>query len=358
MKSFIIAAGVWCSAAVFGQEKGVPLPGLKESERESAPAESDRPVPGPPDIPALRQQASSGDAAAQCRLADLILRGSVRDARPGDAAALLEKAAESGSREGQFSYARLLMAGQDGVKSDPERSRFLLQQSAEAGYPPAQAAWGFLLESAIDPKSRDLNYSEPIAWYRKAIAGNDPEGMCRLALLLASGRVTDADHAESWSLLKRAASLGHPLALNECGAALQAGKGAEKDPVAAVGYFTAAAELGLPAALFNLGRCFREGVGVPVNADKAGAAFSAAAKQNFAPAQLMLGEIFERGEGTKPNPVAAAINYHLAGRNGLPEGTARAESLTKKLTRDQAAEVQKAVTEAGKPDRDSKGKGR
>jgi TPR repeat protein len=331
-----------------GQTAGTPLPGLKEKEKSTSPSPVPQASPAAPDIPAIRKKAGAGDAESQLQLAALILSGGVKDAKPAEAAKLLEKAAESGHAAAQFHFARLLQSNAPGTKADPDRARFLFQQSAEAGFAPAQAAWGQILESQIDPKGRDVSYEEPAKWYEKAAAQGDAEGICRLGMLKASGRLK-SDPAEAWKLLQKAAQAGHAVALNECGVALQRGQGVEKDDIAAVGYFHAAADLGNTTALHNLGRCYREGIGIPRNPEKAGAAFAAAAKVNFGPSQFILAEIFEKGEGTAANPVSAAVNYEFAARNGIPAGHERYEALRKRLTPAQTKEVDKLLKEAVPP---------
>jgi len=332
------------------QTKGTPLPGLSQSESGKSPVSPATAAPVPVDVPALRKKAEAGDAAAQLQLAAHILSGGVKDGKPAEAAELLEKAADSGHAPAQFHFARLLQSGAPGVKADPDRAKFLLQQSAEGGFALAQSSWGLVLENQIDPKGREVNYDEPAKWYEKAAAQGDAEGMCRLGMLKASGRVK-SDPVEAWKLLQKAARAGHAVALNECGVALQRGQGVEKDEIAAVGYFHASADIGNATALHNLGRCYREGVGIPRNPDKAGAAFAAAAKANFGPSQFVLGEIFEKGEGTPPNPVNAAINYLFAARNGIAAGQERYDALRKRLTPEQVQEVDKTLKDSSVPPR-------
>ena len=331
-----------------GQTKGTPLPGLPDADKPAATASNApaaAPAPAPPDIPALKKKAEEGDAASQVQLAALILSGAVKDAKPAEAAALLEKAADAGFAPAQFHFARLLQSGQAGVKVDAERAKFLLEQSAEGGFAAAQSAWGQVLENQIDPKARDVSYEEPAKWYEKAIAQGDAEGYCRLGMLKASGRIK-SEPVEGWKLLQKAAHAGHPLALNECGVALQRGTGVERDDTAAVGYFLAAADLGNLTALHNLGRCYREGVGVPRNTEKAGQAFASAAKANFAPSQMVLAEIFEKGEGTAPNPVNAAANYYFAMRNGVAGAQERYDGIRKGLSGSQVKELEKIIKPA------------
>ena len=280
-------------------------------------------------------------------LANLIFSGSVEDARPEDAAALLEKSADAGHPPAQLALARFLQSGGVGVKADPERAKFLIQQAAESGHAPAQSAYGALLMEQIDLKARDISFAEPLQWFRKAADQAEPAGMCRLGMMIAAGQGIEPDPAAGWKWISKAAQTGHPFALNEAGICLQQGRGVEKDPTAAIGYFHAAADQGNTAAMVNLGNCYRFGVGIPLDLNKAGAAFAAAAKANFGPGQLLLGEMFERGEGTTANLVSAAVNYLRADANGLPAGKERFEVLKLKLSKNQIQEAEAASKSGG-----------
>ena len=334
LRLFIIVS---CGLAVPGwsQTTGTPLPGLRDDkEAASVPGK-----PAPPDLPALRKKAEAGDAAAQLQLADLIFSGAVKDAKPAEAAALLEKAADSGHAPAQYAFARLLHTGGPGIKADAERARFLIQQAAEAGHAPAQTACGAFLFDQIDPKARDVNFTEPLAWFKKAADQGEPEAQCRLGMMQAAGQGMTADPAAGWKLILKAARTGNAMALNEAGVCLQQGRGVEKDGIAAIGYFHAAADLGNAAAAVNLGLCYERGQGVPPNFDKAGAAYARGAKAGNGTAQFFLGRLFEDGRGTAKNPVAAYVNYVRAAAAGIAEAAARRDAVKATLTPAQAKEA-------------------
>lgn len=335
------------------QTKGPPPEGESKPASASdspAPAVGSNPVP---DIPELRRKADAGDAEAQLALADLIFSGAVKDARPEQGAALLEKSAESGHAPAQVAFSQLLKFGGAGLKPDPERAKFLIQQAAEGGYAAAQTAYAALLMSQIDLKAREVSFEEPLRWFRLAADQGDPEAVCRLGMMRAVGQGTEADPVAAWKLISKAARVGHPLALNEAGICLQQGRGVEKDPTAAVGYFHAAADLGNTAAMVNLGSCYRSGNGVPRDLTKAATAFALAARANFGPAQFVFGEMLERGEGKPPDRVGACIQYWRAAANGIAAAKDRLESLKPALSEAQLKEVEKAVSKPAAPAKDS-----
>ena len=325
-----------CSIALRcpAQTKGTPLPGLKKPDPVS-----DKPAAAAPDIPALRKKADSGDPAAQLALADLIFSGAVKDAKPEEAAKLLETAADSGLAAAQFAFARLLQSGGAGVKPDAERAKFLIQQAAEAGHAQAQTAHAGILLGQIDPKARDVKYDEPLSWYRKAADKGDAEATCRLGMMQANGQGMPPDAAAAWKLISKAARTGNALALNEAGIMLQRGAGVEKDEIAAVGYFHAAADLGSTAGAVNLGLCYETGQGVPLNFANAGAAYARAAKAGNGMAQLFIGRLFEEGLGTEKNPVFAFVNYSNAALSGLELAVKARDTLKAKLTAAQLKEA-------------------
>ena len=306
-----------------------------------------------PDISALRSKADSGDAESQLALADLIFSGAVKDSKLEEAAALLEKSADSGYAPAQVAFSRLLQIGGAGLKPDPERAKFLIQQAAESGNAPAQTAFAALLMSQIDMKARDVSFAEPLRWFRLAADQGDPEATCRLGMMRAVGQGTEADPVAGWKLISKAARVGFPLALNEAGISLQKGRGVEKDLIAAVGYFHAAADLGNTAAMVNLGSCYRFGNGVPKDLKKAAAIFDLAAKADFGPAHFVIGEMLERGEGKPVDRVGACIHYLRAAASGIAAAKERFESLKSALSEAQLKEVEAAESKPGIRDKDS-----
>lgn len=342
---FLFTASLSLSPSLRAQN-ATPLPGLADT---APPAAAEQP-PRPPDPAALRKKASAGDAAAQFQLADLIMSGALPGAKKEEATELMEKAADAAHPPAMIALARLLGTGGAGRKADPERAKFLVQQAAEAGYAPAQTAHASLLFGQIDPKGRNLDYSEPLAWFQKAAAQGDMEAICRLGMMQAAGQGMPPDAASGWKQIQKAAKAGNPMALNEAALCLQTGRGVEQDPIAAIGYLQAASDLGNLVASLNLAECCLSGTGVPLNPDRAGSILAAAARQNHGPSQLRLGVMFEKGVGTQPNPVNAGINYLLAEANGVPEGRVRYDALSKSLSAKQTGEIKAAVAKVlGKP---------
>lgn len=324
-----------------------PSPPVPAAEKSDPAPETTVPASAkevkPLDLAEVRKKAEAGDAESQLNLADLIFSGAVKDAKLEEASALVEKASDSGYAPAQLAFSRLLRLGGAGVKADPERSRFLVQQAAEAGDAAAQAAYGSLLMSQVDTKARDVNYAEPLRWYRLAADQGNPEGTCRLGMMRAAGQGGEPDPKAAWALISRAARVGHSLALNEAGICLQKGLGVDKDPIAAIGYFHASADLGNVTGMVNLGSCYRNGNGVPRNLKKAAEIFALAAKANFGPGHYLLAEMQERGEGVPLDRVAACISYMRAAAAGMGGAKERYEGVKAALSEAQLKEVEAAM---------------
>ncbi|MDB6071913.1 MAG: hypothetical protein JWL81_3084 [Verrucomicrobiales bacterium] len=327
----------------------------KKSSGPASPAGNPAPAAAAPafDLAAVRKAAESGEPAAQVDLADAMLSGKVPGSKPEEAFKCLEKAADAGFAPGQFALARLLSIGIPGVKVDVERAKFLASQAAEAAFPPAQTLYGSFLEAEIDPRGRDLDYSEPLKWYRMAAEKGDIEAKARLGMMILNGKGLPAEPVKGRAMLAEAAQAGNPMALNEIGVCLQNGLAGARDETAAIGYFYAASELGNIAALVNLGSSYEQGRGVPRNFDLAGSFYSKAAKAGHASAQFALGRLFEEGLGTARNPVFAFVNYsRAAGR--IPAAAARRELIRNILSKDQMAEAEKVLS--GKSEAPTSGK--
>lgn len=374
-----VATATLGSLLTFSNLQAEPLPGLREPAPSPAPAAPVVPAAAPSpsqkksgasaspaeksaaaaatapafDLAVARKAAEAGDTAAQVDLADAMLSGKVPGSTPDQALKWLEKAADAGFAPGQFALARLLSIGVPGVKVDFERAKFLASQAAEAAFPPAQTLYGTFLETEIDPKAREVDYSEPLKWYRLAAEKGEMEAKARLGLMLLNGTGVPAEPAKGRGMVAEAARAGNAMALNEIGVCLQKGLGGPQDETAAVGYFYAASEMGNIAALVNLGSCYEQGRGVPRNFDLAGSFYSKSAKAGHASGQFALGRLFEEGLGTPKNPVFAFVNYSRAASR-IPAAAARRELVRNILTKEQLAEVEKILN--GKPEVEASGK--
>ena len=86
------------------------------------------------------------------------------------------------------------------------------------------------------------------------------EGFCSLATAYQLGKGVAKDDARAYELMRRAADMSHPEALNFLGYCLQHGVGVEPNAELSVRYYEKAASLGNSAAFVNLADCYETGV--------------------------------------------------------------------------------------------------
>ncbi len=294
----------------------------------------------------LEAEAGKGNAEAANALGEANLAGYGVKASAAEAARWFQQAADASFPPAMLNLAVILRKGAEGVPADPDKAVFLIRSAAEEGYAPAQVASGQLAEEGGEDKG---DMAAARAWYEKAAAQENPDGLLALARFLDNGIAGPRDAAKAFDACRRAAVAGSALAMNEIGVRYQKGQGIEPDQIAAIGWFTVAAQRGLPASHVNLGNCYEVGKGVLRDLDMAGSHYAAAAKQNFGPAQYLLAQLFEQAKGAKANPVYAYVNYTRAASNGIEAAAKKAAEIKEKLTPDQLAEAARLLTEASKP---------
>jgi TPR repeat protein len=132
----------------------------------------------------------------------------------------------------------------------------LLRRLADAGYAPAQARLGDLLDKSEDNAAA-------VDYYRKAAAQGDADGAYGLASMYAAGEGVPADAGESLRWLRVAAEASHPQAVNMLAQAYLVGEPtlkAQADYAAqAVRWLERAAGNGFIPAMDGLARAYRGG---------------------------------------------------------------------------------------------------
>ena len=150
------------------------------------------------------------------------------------------KAAEAGERRAQFALAGIVQA------EDQDKALNLMHDSAQRGHSGAM----FYMFQKFNADADALRAA--------GLSSKQQTGMAR--------RVDDL--AMEW--LRRAATSGHPGALNELGERLRDGRGMKRDlPAAFNAFASSAAKDANKAAIKNMARCQRDGVGTVKSADNA-----------------------------------------------------------------------------------------
>ncbi|MBP7951682.1 MAG: sel1 repeat family protein [Verrucomicrobiales bacterium] len=261
-----------------------------------------------------------------------------------DAAAALRQyvmAAEKGHLEAKFNWARCLAEGIGG-KVDNEKSDFLLQQAAEAGFGAAQSRMGRL---ELDAVRRPRNEVAAREWFEKAAAQNDPEALYRMALCHQNGWGGLAkDLKKALENLLKAANAGYVEAINLVGIYYQHGIELRQDKVAAAGWFRYAAEYGHPAALSNLGQCYEFGQGVKPDIATAVKYYQEAASKGDGAGHLNLGRCHDAGRGLPASPVLAYAHFFRSYELGTEAAAKLRDDAKARLTPQQLQEAEKTLT--------------
>ena len=144
----------------------------------------------------------------------------------------------------------------------------ILRPSADAGYAPAQALLGYVLDySEYD--------EEAVAYYRKAADQGNADGQFGLGTMLSTGEGVKKDPAEARRWISLAAEQGHKQAINVIAQAHLSGQlgiaEAERQGEGALKWVKLAADNGYLPAVDALVQAYRKG-GMGLAADAAAAA--------------------------------------------------------------------------------------
>jgi TPR repeat protein len=159
---------------------------------------------------AFKQQAASGDAAAQCGLGLMYARGP----EPGvpcaycvpkddtQAAFWLRKAAEQGLAVAQGALGNLYENGR-GVPQDYAQAILWYRKAAEQGYAPSQSSLGLAYYYG---QGVPQDYAQAALWYRKAAEQGLDSAQFTLGDLYYKGQGVPQDYAEAYFWLDLAAA--------------------------------------------------------------------------------------------------------------------------------------------------------
>ncbi len=226
------------------------------------------------------QRASSGDAAAQTLVAEMMTKGLgiKRDAKT--AAFWYGQAAERGDPAAMFQYALLLMSGRD-VPVDKKKADDYMRKAAEAGNSSAQFNWAQILVSD-NPGERGLELALP--FYEKAAAQGVADAQYAVAQVYRNLKSIPQDKkAQARTWLERAAKAG------------------------------------FDTAQLDMGIWLVNGIEGPQDYEKGFDWMRTAALRGNVVAQNKLAHLYIEALGTRPDPVEAAKWYVLSRRAGLQD---------------------------------------
>lgn len=228
-----------------------------------------------------RLERDPADGAAMTLLGTLHAQGAGVAQDMAKAVQWFRLGTQAGDRNAAFAYAMALIRG-EGVARDTQAGRKLLEETAAAGHPFANANLGFLLLSSRDP----ADAARAAAALRIAAEAEIAEAQYALAILAREGRGMQVDREMGASYLERAARNGDLPALTEFAIVLFNGDGIARDEARAVRLLKRAALRGNAIAQNRLARLHLAGRGVARDAVEAAAWHLMAAQQGLADAQL------------------------------------------------------------------------
>ncbi|MEC5324674.1 tetratricopeptide repeat protein [Aurantimonas sp. A3-2-R12] len=200
--------------------------------------------------------ANLGDSAAQTLLGEIYSRGLGVAQNLKEAARWYEAAAASGSPEGQFRYAMMLLDGTV-VAPDVAKARDLMKAAADEGLPLAQYNYGQMLIEAAPT----AGFQEAKDYFAKAAHAGVADAQYAMAQLYVYGRGVPADSIKARAWLKAAAINGQDTAQVEYGIWLVNGKGGPAKLEDGFQFLKRAALRGNPIAINRIAHLYKDGIG-------------------------------------------------------------------------------------------------
>lgn len=173
---------------------------------------------------------------------------------------------------------------------------------------------------------RNFDRRQEVDWAKRAAELGHSVAMVWYAEALRLGDVVpkDEDLAEKLEKdalpeIRKAAALNDSVAQNCLGLMYDSGRGVEKDEKEAVNWYRKAASQEYALAQHNLGRSYADGTGVEQDEKEAVNWYRKAAAQNYAKAQHSLGFMYEKGRGVEQDEKEAVNWYRKAAQQNYPD---------------------------------------
>ena len=164
------------------------------------------------------------------------------------------------------------------------------------------------------------DYSEAVAWYRRAADQGDVRGQGNLGAMYGNGTGVPRNDEVALMWFRRAADQGDARGQNGLGTMFLDGLGVGQDDAEAVRWFRQAAEQGYARGQHNLGYVYDAGRGVAQDHAEAVRWFRRAAEQGHARAENSLGYMYDTGRGVAQDEAEAVRWYRRAAEQGHAPG--------------------------------------
>ena len=187
----------------------------------------------------------------------------------------------------------------------------LLLTSANAGYTPAQVAYGSAFDQG-DGVAVDTRVA--FEWLTRAAAGGHPIGSYNLGLLYSHGRGVESDPRIAAELYVKAAQAGYPKAMFALALAYEEGAGVPQDYEQANHWFEQAAANGEPGGFYGYYRGIELGHGKPQDSAQAFEFWLSSAQGGDLYSMVRAGAAYEAGRGTTRDIAKALQLYRYAAR--------------------------------------------
>ena len=196
-------------------------------------------------LPAWRQAARAGVAAAQWLLGRCYHDGLGVPREPAEAFRWYQKAAEQGYAPAENSLGICYSRG-DGTRRDPTQAVRYYLQAARRNYASAQYNLGICYEVGRE-RAMFQDRREAVRWFREAAKQQYAPAQNHLGYCYSQGLGVPHDLAEAVRWYRKAAEQGFARAQHNLGICYQTGRGVTRDLVEAQKWFRQAAEQGVRA---------------------------------------------------------------------------------------------------------------
>lgn len=267
------------------------------------------------------------------------------------AKAYCKKAAENGNAYAMFIVGDGYHGGNDKWFGEEDQQKALewFEKSAEAGYPDAMLALGYMysccneiesdIEKAIfwckkcaetgneaamrnlgefyeNEKYEGCDNETAIAWYRKAAEKGDTKAMYALSNIYYG----EEDYDKAREYAQKSADAGYVGGMRALGILYGNGQGFNQDSMKAVKWYQKAAEAGDGFSMNQLGCAYLHGEGISKNEKKAVEWFRKGAEAGSPDAMNNMGWVYEHGQGVKQDNRIAVKWYRKAAEAGNGTG--------------------------------------
>ncbi len=261
----------------------------------------------PEQLSVTTQLAQQGDVESEMLLAAAYQKGIGVAADRSEWLRWVQRAAQHGAPEAQYTLGNLYRKGTQSFAADPAQVVLWTSRAAENGHIVAMHNLGTFYLGGFPTLPRDQAKGE--MWLTRSAEGGFTHAMLLLGdvLLKGDGRPRDPENGERW--MRLAAERGHVMAMLRLAEFYSSADEAPRDPDFVERILLRASEMGRPEAQYYLARMYRRGMFGAINQPAALEWFEISAAKKYAPASFALGEMHEKGEGVTANSNTAAQLY-------------------------------------------------